>query len=83
MVFTGLLFFRPQDQIRALNPLHLASSPALGALLAMVFGRLGRGLWLTRMTPELAGVGVMGGLIILTAPFSIWPSGALHTFTAI
>ena len=83
MIFTGLLFFRPQDQIRALNPLHLAELSALGALLAMVFGRLGRGLSITRMTPELAGVGVMGGLIILTAPFSIWPSGALHTFTEI
>jgi putative inorganic carbon (hco3(-)) transporter len=81
MVFTGLLFFRPQNQIPALNPLHLAELSALAALLAMVTGRLGRGLSITRITPELCGVVLMGGLILATAPFSIWPGGAVATFT--
>lgn len=63
--------------------LHLAELSALGALLAMVFGRIGRGQTISRVTPELAGVVLMGGLIIVTAPFSIWPGGAIGTFTEI
>jgi putative inorganic carbon (HCO3(-)) transporter len=83
MIFTALLFFRPQDQVRALNSLHLAELSALGALAAMVFGRLGRGLTVSRLTPELCGVVLMGGLILATAPFSIWPGGSVSTFTEI
>ncbi len=83
MIFTGLLFFRPQDQIPALESLHLAELSALAALVAMVFGRLGRGLPLIRVNPELIGVVLMGLLILLTAPFSIWPSGSISTFTEI
>ena len=83
MVFTALLFFRPQDQIRALNSLHLAEMSALAALTAMVIGRLSRGLTLSRVTPELSGVILMGGIILATAPFSIWPGGSISTFTEI
>jgi putative inorganic carbon (HCO3(-)) transporter len=83
MVFTALLFFRPQDQIHALNRLHLAELAAIVALTAMVFGRMGRGLNITRITPELCGVLLMGGTILATAPFSIWPGGAIGTFTEI
>lgn len=83
MAFTALLFFRPQDQIPALNPLHLAELAALGALAAMVAGRLGRGLTISRVTPELCGVVGMGMIILATAPFSIWPGGAVSTFTEI
>ena len=71
MIFTGLLFFRPQDQVPALNPLHLAELSALLALGAMVSGRLSRGLSVTRVTPELIGVVTMGFLILATAPFSV------------
>jgi O-antigen ligase len=83
MVFTALLFFRPQDQIRALNSLHLAELSALAALTAMVIGRIGRGLTVSRVTPELCGVILMGGIILATAPFSIWPGGSVSTFTEI
>ena len=83
MVFTGLLFFRPQDQIPALEALHLAEVSALGALLAMVIGRLGSGQPVSRVNPELWGVVAMGALILATAPFSIWPGGSLSTFTEI
>src|SRR5919112_3177118 len=53
MAFTGLLFLRPQDQVPALGALHLAELSALAALAAMILGRLGRGLGVTRITPEL------------------------------
>jgi O-antigen ligase len=81
VAFTALLYFRPQEQFPFLNPLHLAEIAALGALAAMIFGRLGRGLTVTRVTPELAGVVALGGAILLTAPFSVWPGGAIATFT--
>ena len=81
MVFTALLFFRPQDQLPFLNGLHLAELAALAALGAMASGRLGRGLSVTRVTPELVGVAAMGALILATAPFSVWPGGAVGTFT--
>src|SRR6476646_10652229 len=44
MLFTALLFFRPQDEIHALTRLHLAELSAVGALVAMVSGRISRGL---------------------------------------
>ena len=83
LAFTALLFFRPQDQLPVLNPLHLAELSALVALAAMVFGRIGRGLTVTRVTPELIAVVGLGLLILATAPFSIWMGGAVHTFTDI
>jgi len=81
LAFTAVLFFRPQDQITALNPLHLAEVSAIFGLIAMAIGRLSRGLPITRITPELIGVVALGGVIILTAPFSIWTGGAISTFT--
>jgi O-antigen ligase len=80
MVFTALLFFRPQDQLRVLNGLHLAEIAAVVALGGMIAGRLGRGLTFTRTTPELCGVVLMGAIIVLTTPFSIWPGGTLNMF---
>ena len=81
MAFTALLFFRPQDTIPALGALHLAELAALSAIGAMVVGRLARRQPATRVTPELAGVVALGGIILATAPFSIWMSGAVGTFT--
>ena len=83
LTFTGLLFLRPQEQIPLLNPLHLAEISALLALGAMVMGRVGRGLPVTRYTPELGGVLLLGFTILATAPLSIWPGGAIATFTEI
>src|SRR4029079_7977179 len=34
-----------------------------------------------RMTPETLGLFFLGGVIIVTAPFSIWPGGAVGVFT--
>jgi putative inorganic carbon (hco3(-)) transporter len=80
MIFTAVLFFRPQDQIPGLHRLHLAELSAIGALIAMALGRLSRGLTISRITPELCGVVVMGGVIVGLVPFSIWPRGSLSTF---
>ena len=81
MLFTGLLFLRPQDVFTPLRALHLAELAALFALGSLVFGRLGRGLPVTRMTPELAGVFAFALLILMTAPFAVWMGGAVRTFT--
>lgn len=81
MLFTALLFFRPQDHLAFLKPLHLAELAAVIGLIAMVFSRLGRGLMFTRVTPELVGVVALGLLILALAPFSIWMGGAIGTFT--
>ena len=81
LTFTALLYFRPQDEIRPLAFLPLAEVAALSALAAMVFGRINRGLAFTKVTPELMGVVGLAAVILLTVPFSIWPGGAVQTFT--
>ena len=81
LAFTALLFFRPQDAITPLRALHVAEIAAVFALGSLVLGRLGRGLPLTRVTPELSGVVAFAGVILITAPFGIWLGGALGTFT--
>jgi putative inorganic carbon (hco3(-)) transporter len=79
--FTALLFFRPQDTVRALAPLHLPELVAIAALIAMFGHRINRGLPLVRLSPEILGVGAMAAIMLLTVPFSIWPGGAFGTFT--
>lgn len=81
LAFTGVLYFRPQDQIPGMASVPFAEIFAIIGLLAMVTGRLARGLPVTRITPELAGVAALGFVILATAPFSIWPGGAVGTFT--
>jgi len=81
--FTALLFCRPQDTVRALAPLHLPELVAIAALIAMIVHRINRQLPLVRLSPEILGVGVMAVIMLLTMPFSIWPGGALATFTDI
>jgi O-antigen ligase len=81
LVFTAVLFLRPQDIVPPLEALHLAEVSALAGLVALVFSRLGRGQSITRLTPELIGVIVFGGIIVATAPFSIWLTGSLTVFT--
>lgn len=81
MIFTSVLYFRPQDVFTPLRALHLAELAAIFALGALLAGRLGRGLPVTRMTTELAGVLALGFVILATAPFSFWMGGAVATFT--
>lgn len=81
LIFTGVLFLRPQDLIPPLEALHLAELSAMAGLIALITGRLARRQTLTRMTPEFAGVLALGGVILATAPFSIWFGGAVSVFT--
>lgn len=81
MLFTGMLFFRPQDLIPPLRVLHLAELSALFALAALLASRLGRGLPVTRLTAELVGVFALGVVILVMSPFSVWMGGSIATFT--
>jgi putative inorganic carbon (HCO3(-)) transporter len=81
MIFTAVLFFRPQDLVTSLRMLPMAEIAALFALAALIGGRLGRGLPLSRTTPELLGVLAFALCILGAAPFSVWIGGAIHTFT--
>ena len=81
LAFTFVLFMRPQDMLPFLHPFHLADITASLALIALIAGRLGRGAPLTRFTPEFGWVLAFGGVMLATAPFSVWPGGAVGVFT--
>ena len=80
LAFTAVLLFRPQDQIRVLEPFHLAQVCALAALAAMLVSRLRRHLTVVPLTPETVGLMCFGFVMLATVPFSIWPGGALGVF---
>jgi O-antigen ligase len=83
IAFTALVFFRPQEQLPALGVLHLAELTAIGALAAMAARRLSAGQTITHVNPELIGVVALGGVILMTLPFSSWPGGSLTVFSEI
>ena len=83
LVFTAILFLRPQDAVPPLAALHLAELSALAALTAMVAGHLARREPIARMTPELGGVLAFGLVILATAPFSTWFGGSIAVFTGV
>ena len=81
LIFSILLFFRPQDQIPGLGNSHISDMAAFVGLSAMVFLNLSRRQPITRITPELVGVFALGGVILATVPTSFWPGGAMNVFT--
>ena len=81
VAFTLLLYLRPQDIFKPLAALPMADVAALGGLGAMVYQRISRGQSITRLPIELLGVCAFALVMLLTAPFSIWPGGAIGTFT--
>jgi O-antigen ligase len=81
LVFTLVLFLRPQDLIPPLRVLHLAEVSAVAGLLSLFAGRLRRGAPLTRITVEFTAVLALGAVILFTAPFSLWPGGSVGVFT--
>lgn len=81
LVFTAVLFLRPQDVITPLTALHLAELSAAAGLFALISQRLSRGQTITRMTPEFVGVLAFGFVILGTAPFSLWIGGSVGVFT--
>src|SRR3954463_6191397 len=83
LLFTALLFFRPQDQIPGLEVLHLSELTAIAGLAAMAMRRMSAGLTIAHVNVEVIAVVVLGAIIVLTVPFSIWPGGSAHGFTDI
>jgi putative inorganic carbon (HCO3(-)) transporter len=81
LAFTLVLFVRPQDQIPILDPLHLAEVFGTFGILSLAVGRLNRGLPVTKITLELGAVLAFAGIMLATAPFSIWPGGAVSVVT--
>lgn len=78
--FTLLLFFRPQENLPFLEPLHMSEIVAVGSLAALFLGRISAGLPPVRLMPEVVGVFGLATVMLFTAPFSIWPGGAMSTF---
>lgn len=81
LAFTIVLLTRPQDTIPGLSALHFAELAAILGVLPMVVNRLTRGLPLFRLTPDMLAMCAFGLIILATAPFSIWPGGAVGVFT--
>ncbi|HUK35379.1 MAG TPA: O-antigen ligase family protein [Vicinamibacterales bacterium] len=81
LAFTTVLLLRPQDLAPSLTPLHLAEVCAFLGIGPMLLHRFARRLPVFRMTPETIGLVVLGAAIIGTAPFSVWPGGAIEVFT--
>ena len=72
-----MLLLRPQDHLPALDPLHLAEICALVGIGPMILHRLGHRLPAFRINVETVALIVFGGVMLATAPFSIWPSGVI------
>jgi O-antigen ligase len=81
LAFTTVLLLRPQDRYPSLTSLHIAEICAFFGIGPMLLHRLARRLPVFRITPETIGLLVFGAAIIATAPFSVWPGGAIEVFT--
>ena len=81
LAFTMVVMMRPQDQIPALNPLHIADICAVIGVAPMLFHRFARRRPVFRITGETMGLFALGAVMLATVPFSIWPGGALATVT--
>jgi O-antigen ligase len=80
LAFTAVLLLRPQDQLHGLAPLHLAEICAFIGIGPMVLHRFAQRVPIFRVTAETLGLVCFGAAILVTAPFSIWPGGALGVF---
>jgi putative inorganic carbon (hco3(-)) transporter len=81
LAFTFVLFVRPQDSLPFLDPLRLANLSGTFALIALIAGRVSRGAAIVTAPRELIAVVALGLVMLATAPFSIWPGGAVGVFT--
>src|SRR5688572_3501410 len=81
LAFTAVLLLRPQDQLPGLTSLHIAEICAIIGIGPMLLHRFARRLPVFRVTPETSGLVIFGAVIVATAPFSIWPGGALAVLT--
>jgi putative inorganic carbon (hco3(-)) transporter len=83
LIFSILLFFRPQGHIAALGRMHLSDLSAAVGLSAMVFLRVSNRQSISRLTPELVAMLALGAVILLTVPTSFWPGGSVAVFTGL
>jgi O-antigen ligase len=81
LAFTFVLFVRPQDFLPFLEPLHLAEVFGTFGIIALVAGRLSRGVPVAKITLDFAAVLALALIMLATAPFSIWPGGAVGVVT--
>jgi putative inorganic carbon (hco3(-)) transporter len=81
IAFTAVLFFRPQDHVAVLTPLHLAELTAVAGLAAMAVRRMASGQTIVKINAEVIGVMALGAVIVITIPFSFWPGGSLALFS--
>jgi putative inorganic carbon (hco3(-)) transporter len=81
LAFTLVLFTRPQDSLRFLEPLHLAEVLGTFGIVTLIAGRLSRGAPVVKLTLEFGSVVALAGIMLATAPFSIWPGGAVSVVT--
>ena len=81
LAFMFVLFIRPQDQLPFLEPLHFAELFGMFGILALAVGRLSRGVPVVRLTLEFGSVLALALVMLGTAPFSIWPGGAVSVVT--
>jgi O-antigen ligase len=81
LAFIFVLFIRPQDILPVLDPLHLADVTGAFAAITLIAGRVGRGSNVSRVPFEMVAVLGLGGLMLATAPFSLWPGGSVAVFT--
>jgi O-antigen ligase len=81
IAFTAVLLLRPQDHFPALNALHLAEISAFIGIVPMLVHRVTRRLPVFRMTPETLALIAFATVILVTAPFSIWPGGVAEVFS--
>jgi O-antigen ligase len=78
--FTVVLLFRPQDDFPALQVLRPAELFAILGVAPMLLHRFAHRLPVFRVTSESIALFALGGVILATVPFSIWPGGALAVF---
>jgi putative inorganic carbon (hco3(-)) transporter len=81
LAFTLVLFIRPQDSLRFLEPLHLAEVLGTFGIVTLIAGRFSRGAPVVKLTLEFGSVLALAGIMLATAPFSIWPGGAVSVVT--
>ena len=81
LFFIFVLIFRPQDTFPFLDPLHLAEVSGTLSVVALAAGRASRGRPMVTTSVELMLVVGLAGWMLVTAPFSFWPGGAVSIFT--
>lgn len=82
LLFTILLFLRPQDDL-GLKGANISDVVAIVGLGSMLFLNLSRGKAPIRVTPEVIGIGAFGLVMLATTPLSFWPGGSMRVFTDI